>query len=155
MQITLTPEQQAAFFRGESITLNPYGPKWPFTAPTDNAYYLLKEGDNTKFAEDHKNNNVFRHKNTVQEVERKLRFILMCARFREYFEPNFNEIKDFFTGEKSTCYVYYSYNDSLFKVGSTAYVDYRSVVYMSDKCANALVDLLNDHQVPGFELSKE
>lgn len=152
MQITLTSEQQAAFCRGESTTLNPHSPKWPFAAPTDNEYYLLKEGDNTKWAEDHKNNNVFKHESTVLEVKRKLRFILMCARFREYFEPDFNEIKDSFTGEKSTCYVYYSYNDSLFKVGSTAYVDYRSVVYMSNKCANALVDLLNRNQVPGFEL---
>lgn len=152
MQITLTPEQQAAFFRGESITLNPYGPKWPFTAPTDYTYYLLKEGGNTKVAEDHKNNNVFKHKNTVQEVKRKLRFTLMCARFREYFEPDFNEIKDFFTGEKIAYYVYYSHNNKLFNVGSTAYTDFKSVIYMSKECANALVDLLNHNQVPGFEI---
>ena len=152
MQITLTPEQQAAFCRGESITLNPYDPKWPFTAPTDNQYFLLKEGDDTLMIEDHKNNNVFKHKSTVLEVKRKLHFILMCTRFREYFEPDFNETKDSFTGEESTCYVYYSYSDSLFKVRSTAYADYRSVVYMSNKCANALVDLLNHNQVPGFEL---
>ncbi len=152
MQITLTSEQQAAFCRGESITINPQGPKWPFTTPANNDYYLLKVGNDTLTIEDHKNNNVFKHKSTVEEVKRKLHFILMCARFREYFEPDFNEIKDSFTGEKPTCYVYYSYNDNLFKVGSTAYVDYRSEVYMSNKCAHALVDLLNRNQVPELEL---
>ena len=115
MQITLTSEQQAALRRGEPITINPPKPTWSFTAPTDNKYYLLKVGYDTTRDIDHEQNNVFKHDSTVDEVKRKLRFIMMCARFRENFEPEFNEIKDAFTGDKPVFYVYYSHNDCLFK----------------------------------------
>ena len=151
MQITLTPEQQAALSRGESITIKPPKPTWPFTAPTDCGYNLLKVGKNTTRYEDHEQNNVFKHVSTVHEVERKLRFMLMCARFRENFEPEFNESEDTFTNDKSASFVHYSYADCLFKVGRTTYADGKSIIYMSDKCAKALVTLLNSNQVPGFE----
>lgn len=151
MQITLTPEQQAALCRGESITIDPPKPTWPFIAPTDNEYFLLKTGYDTARNEDHKQNNVFKHLKTVHEVARKLRFIMMCARFREHFEPEFSEVEDTFTDEKPAYYVYFSYTYNLFKVGSTISADCRSVVYMSENCAEALVTLLNTNQVPGFE----
>lgn len=152
MQITLTPEQQAALCRGESITIDPPKPKWFFEAPTTSNYCVLTVGYNTSSDQDHKVNNVFKLGRTVAELEHKLRFMLMCARFREHFEPEFNEAKDIFTNEKPGYYVYFTYNDNLFKVGSTNYVDCRSVVYMSENCAEALVTLLNTNQVPGFEL---
>ena len=150
MQITLTSEQQAALCRGEPITINPPKPTWPFTAPTDCNYHLLKVGHGTTRNIDHEQNNVFKHESTVHEIKRKLRFIMMCARFRENFEPEFNEL-DAFTGDKPVFYVYYSPTDCLFKVGSTTYVDDISVIYMSENCAKALVTLLNSNQVPGFE----
>lgn len=151
MQITLTPEQQAALCRGEPVTIHPPKPTWSFTAPKDNEYYLLKIGYNTTRDMDHEQNNVFKHVKTLHEVKRKLHFIMMCARFREHFEPEFNEAKDTFTNEKAAYYVYFSYTDNLFKVGSTISADCRSVVYMSEKCAKSLVTLLNTNQVPGFE----
>ena len=152
MQITLTPEQQAALCRGESITIDPPKPKWPFKAPVSSNYQLVKVGCSTTFSQDHKENNVFQFEKTASEVERKLLFIMMCARFREHFEPEFSEVEDTFTDEKPAYYVYFSYTYNLFKVGSTISADCRSVVYMSENCAEALVTLLNNNQVPGFEL---
>lgn len=151
MQITLTPEQQAALNRGESITIDPPKSEWSFKAPITNNYCVLTVGHNTSSDQDHKVNNVFKLGRTVAELEHKLRFMLMCARFREHFEPGW-ESYPCLEGVNWNYYVYFSHWSKTYCFDSVSCTDYKSVVYMSKECAKTLTKLLNNNQVPGFEL---